>query len=340
MEGIAYRMGVPDSYGSGNDVTMRLFFHRSGDYEGNCFIFTVDGRRLRYGSAIEVYGDVRWVRVDAEDLESNGGDVAGFESFGVFLVIDLPINTSAGLGYPDDLAGGDLLAFELHTDQMDGREYHLLGVEFFESSAGSAVSSGATVFGSDDEIDCGFEDCNENGFPDDFDISHEISMDCNETGVPDECELEDNDCNQNGIPDECDIADETSADCNQNGIPDDCELVDNDCNETGIPDECELEGNDCNESGVPDECELADNDCNENSVPDECDIASGYSQDCQPNGIPDECDGGCVECLSDIDCEDDDLCTVDTCAQGECVHEPLECPEGYVCVDGECVGEF
>ncbi len=103
----------------------------------------------------------------------------------------------------------------------------------------------------------------------------------------------DADCNNNGVPDECDITGETSADCNGNNVPDECDLaggISEDCNTDGVPDECQLIDNDCNNDGVPDECQLADNDCNENSIPDDCDIAGSTSEDCQPNGIPDECD--------------------------------------------------
>ena len=52
-------------------------------------------------------------------------------------MIDLPLNTAAGLDYPGDVAAGDLLAFELTTHEADSRSYELLGVEFFESSAGN-----------------------------------------------------------------------------------------------------------------------------------------------------------------------------------------------------------
>ena len=42
-------------------------------------------------------------------------------------------------------------------------------------------------------------------------------------------------------------------------------------------------------------------------------------------------------CASDADCDDGDLCTVDECVLNECIATPIECGEGYVCVDGECV---
>ncbi len=226
-----FRVAIPDWYEAGNDVTMRLFFHRTGEYEESCFVFTVDGRRLRDGSDVEVYGETRWVRPDA--MEVGDGGTAGI--LGTFIVVDLPINTPAGLDYPDDLTGGDFLAFELDTHQMDGYAYHLLGAEFIELGAGSAALSSAAVFAIEDDVACSFEDCN-----------------------------------GNGISDADDILDETSFDCNE-------------------------------------------------------------------NGIPDECDGGCPECLTDADCDDDDLCTIDTCDQGTCVSVPVECPDGWECVNGECI---
>ncbi len=77
------------------------------------------------------------------------------------------------------------------------------------------------------------------------------------------------DCNENGIPDQDDIRLGHSEDCNENGVPDDCEP---DCDGDGVPDECELDGgsSDCQGDGVPDECQLEDNDCNGNEIPDDC----------------------------------------------------------------------
>jgi hypothetical protein len=126
-------------------------------------------------------------------------------------------------------------------------------------------------------------DCNDNGVPDDEDISNGTSNDCNENSIPDECDIADGtskDCNSNEAPDECDIADGTSEDCNINGIPDECDIADG----TSL---------DCNENGRPDECDLADGtsqDCNGNEAPDECDIADGTSFDDNGNGVPDECE--------------------------------------------------
>ncbi len=239
---VAYRMAIPATYGAGNDVTMRLFFYQTGYFEEDCFIFTVDARRLRAGTGIANYGERRWVRVHTEEI--NGVTANGDVAPGIFLVVDLPVNTAAGLDFPNDLEVADFLAFELNTYRMDGQMYHLLGVEFFESDVGAATTTGATIFFNEDDVGC--------------------------------------DCNSNGIDDACDVQ----------------------CGEPGS--RCDLPG-------------------------------CGQSDDCNENGIPDECDGGCPECITDYDCEDDDLCTVDICVQGECLHEPIECPEGSICLEGVCV---
>jgi hypothetical protein len=83
------------------------------------------------------------------------------------------------------------------------------------------------------------------------------------------------DCNENGVPDECDLTLGTSFDCNSNGFPDECEP---DCDADGVPDSCELSLGlelDCNANGIPDSCDLNSGfslDCNSNGIPDECDI--------------------------------------------------------------------
>ena len=61
------------------------------------------------------------------------------------------------------------------------------------------------------------------------------------------------DCNENGVPDECDITSGTSEDCNANGIPDECELTsETDCNGNRILDVCDLTSEtDCNEQRHP-----------------------------------------------------------------------------------------
>ena len=190
---IAYRVAITQPY-QGKDVTMRLFFHRTGPEPGpGCFVFTVEAARLRSGGTVEPYGTKRWVRIDPSSKAVSRQRIAaqvlgGDGGAGVFRVIDLPVNKEAGLGNPNDdpLAAGHLLAFELATYQNDGGLYHLLGVEFFESSGPAAVV-GATVFPST-EIDCLITDCNWNGIPDDDEIASGSSPDCNQNGIPDECE--------------------------------------------------------------------------------------------------------------------------------------------------------
>jgi hypothetical protein len=50
-------------------------------------------------------------------------------------------------------------------------------------------------------------------------------------------------------------------------------------------------------------------------------------------------DGKCVECRTNADCDDEDLCTIDKCEDGKCKHTSKECPEGQWCEEGECVPE-
>ena len=139
---LAYRVAIPVTYEAGNDVTMRLSFLRTGEFNGNCFMFTVDAARLRSGGDSQPYGERVWVRVNGS---TNDGA-------GVF--VDLPINSAAGLNYPDDLGVADFVAFELSTHQSDGGAYHLLGVEFFESAPNTATLSSASLIFSEEEACC------------------------------------------------------------------------------------------------------------------------------------------------------------------------------------------
>lgn len=235
-DAIAYRVPVPEIYNDGkdaegndvgvpNDVNMRIFFYRVGrPAPDQCFIFRLDARRLSDGFGAVPYDHeqcggnpgtncgTRWIRIDP-DSDSNGGAAGPIPPPGVLVVVDLPINTSAGLGFPNDLERAQFLAFELSTHRPDGAIYELIGVEFFEAHPGAAALRGATVFTSGNPEDeegasCAFTDCNRNSIPDERDIAAGTSDDCNE----------------NAIPDECDIDDGTSKDCNENGTPDECEL--------------------------------------------------------------------------------------------------------------------
>ncbi len=87
------------------------------------------------------------------------------------------------------------------------------------------------------------------------------------------------DCNNNGVPDDQDISGGTSQDCNGNGVPDECDInfgTSTDCNSNAIPDDCEPGGgDDCNANGQSDLCDIAlgtSQDCNLNGIPDDCDI--------------------------------------------------------------------
>lgn len=269
---IAYRVAIPPLYDAPNDVTMRLFFYRTGEFDEGCFVFRLDSARLRNGSDIGTYGGPRWVRIDLAKTPTVAAHV-GEEQHGHLIVIDLPLNNADGLNLPNDLAIQDLLAFELSTFLEDPGLYELLGVEFFEGNAGSATLQGATVFFSEEQVTC-FDEC-----PD--------PTDCNQNGMPDACE-EIADCNQNGVPDECEIPVESNApggpyfctencadDCNNDGTPDECEIS-IDSPAPGGPFFCMFECDpDCNINGIPDECE---EDCNENGVPDDCDICVNDEQ--------------------------------------------------------------
>jgi len=52
----------------------------------------------------------------------------------------------------------------------------------------------------------------------------------------------------------------------------------------------------------------------------------------------DEANDRCVECLIDKHCNDDDSCTTDSCVDGQCVIDPVLCPDNQGCdpADGVC----
>ncbi len=152
----AYRVAIPPIYTAGNDVTMRLFLYQTGADGDDCFVLRVESRRLRDGSGVEVYGGTRWVLVEGNKIQptlSTADELLGGVG-GVLLVVDLPLNTAGGLDYPNDLAAGELLAFELATHIFQSADYTLLGVEFFESAAGTATTSGGTIFFDVDDVFC------------------------------------------------------------------------------------------------------------------------------------------------------------------------------------------
>lgn len=244
---IAFRVAIPVPYNEGNDVTMRLTFHRTGELGDDCFKFKVDRARLRDTQDIELYPDPRYVTMDLPDGVDGGlrrglADLLGGDGDapGKTLVVDLPINigeTAAcdgrmdGLGFwVGDLKVADLVAFELRVDTDDLAEkyanvrYHLLGVEFFEGPKGTAVIRGARIF--DDQHPkppCGELDCNENGIADECDLANcdgsSWCSDCNQNSVIDECDL----CDDYQIPSVSTTTVECSMDCNMDSIPDECQ---------------------------------------------------------------------------------------------------------------------
>jgi len=160
---IAWRFEVPEIY-DGEELTMRLLFLRTGPREpGECLIFTIDSLRARDGQGVAAYGDHLWVRVDVPVATSNQKSITqallGVDPDALYLVLELPLNSPAGLGYPDDLAITDLIAFEIATQTRldgawdDGGRYELLGVEFFESVGGTL--KGVTLFETEAELTCG-----------------------------------------------------------------------------------------------------------------------------------------------------------------------------------------
>jgi len=161
---IAFRLEIPQVYQQGEEITMRMLFYRTGDVRaGDCLVFTLDSLRLRNGGGIEPYGDRLWVRIDALTKpvadKTAAESLLGGQTEGVYIVVELPVNSEAGLGYPNDLAVGEMLGFEAATAVKpnlsawdDGGRYELLGVEFFE--ADGATISGATLFDSADVVTC------------------------------------------------------------------------------------------------------------------------------------------------------------------------------------------
>ncbi|RJP39713.1 MAG: hypothetical protein C4547_03370 [Phycisphaerales bacterium] len=59
---------------------------------------------------------------------------------------------------------------------------------------------------------------------------------------------------------------------------------------------------------------------------------------CAEPQVCDEDNDACVDCLDDAGCDDGDLCTTDTCTDGVCANDPVDCGE-QICnpADGACV---
>lgn len=138
-----FKVAIPNNYDAAaqNPVTLRLYlaYNAAGlpAKNANCEYFEIAAARRRNGADAQVYGATRHLVLDAR----------GNNAPPTSLVIDIPINSAAGLGYPANLQPGDLVSFGITwLDTVcpdDGDYYWLLGAEFFE--APTAALSGATI---------------------------------------------------------------------------------------------------------------------------------------------------------------------------------------------------
>lgn len=149
---LAFSVSIPNHYDGANPINMRVVAFRSGPCTSDCFVFSVDARRLQVGSATpDCFGGVqadcadgtRWIGLDGLCSEAEDPD-----DVSAFLLIDLPLD-EGGLQFPQ-VAAGDFLAFELNTFSADGGVYQIIGVEF--SNADSAPVPTATIYSSLQEI--------------------------------------------------------------------------------------------------------------------------------------------------------------------------------------------
>lgn len=152
------------------------------------------------------------------------------------------------------------------------------------------------------------------------------------------CDAEDGLCKYEAIvcPDG-QVCDPNTGDC----VP--C-TTDHDCDD----------GNSCTDDTCDSSGECAFTPNNTNSC-DDADVCNGIEV-CQAggcvSGTPLNCDdvdictenscepvAGCIFtplCLADADCSDANLCTTDLCNDGCCKNVAIGCPNGEICVDGEC----
>jgi hypothetical protein len=127
---------------------------------------------------------------------------------------DLAIDVGRSRLYWTDQNGGG----EITRANLDGTGAEELGI------------GGAPLY-----LALSLNDCNDNGVPDDDDISSGTSADDDGNGVPDDCQP---DCNDNGVLDATDITAGTSEDIDGDGRPDECCYLDQDtspgCNQVGF----------------------------------------------------------------------------------------------------------
>jgi len=90
----------------------------------------------------------------------------------------------------------------------------------------------------------------------------------------------------------------------------------------------------------PPPCEV-DADCDDGAF---CNGAETcVDADCTDGDDPcpegEECDedtDSCIQCATDEDCDDQDLCTDDSCVDGRCVNADADCDDGIACTDDSC----
>jgi len=149
---VGWKVILSNRYAAGNDVVMRLFidadFTQEQGRPTQCEQFRLSFVRLASGQPVAVYGGERYILLD---IPPNDGQV--------FLTVDLPLNSAAGLDLPPDLAAGQMLGVGMEWSDPEctifGRDYRIFGVEFFEAAAGTSELSGASVSTVQPECICG-----------------------------------------------------------------------------------------------------------------------------------------------------------------------------------------
>ena len=143
-----------------------------------------------------------------------------------FLVATVAFSQLPGAPAPDFILpanflqiSGDLVVYSGSPDEVS---YNLLptdGVLSINRAGTSGINSPTNIFGASGSVTApsSGQDCNQNGVPDETDITNGTSTDCDSNGVPDECNLAGNDCDGNGIHDSC------QSDADGDGVIDTCD---------------------------------------------------------------------------------------------------------------------
>ncbi|MGB0716526.1 MAG: hypothetical protein ACPGXK_11640, partial [Phycisphaerae bacterium] len=213
------------------------------------------------------------------------------------------------------------------------------------SCAGSVVDCGAQLC---DPADGFCKDCLVNADCDDGDICTDDTCDagvCMFTDNNASCD-DMNNCTENdacdagtcaGSPVDCGVQLCDPAD----GFCKDC-LVNTDCDDSDDCTDDTCDAGSCVYTDNTAACDDGDN-CTEL---DSCDggVCAGTPVVCGPTETCDPSDGVCKECLIDADCDDDNVCTTDTCEANSCVRtnnmEPCDdgvfCNGTDTCMNGTC----